>query len=214
MPDKSICLWMRCELSNNFAALESTLTIKQQARHQEFNSATRAMEYLLGRWLCNQLSPHQCEDDDEGLPFLAAAPNQRLNITHSRQANDLFIAAAKSDGPIGIDGEITSRKRNIDALSQHWFSSDELAWLGNSETNKAERFFRLWTAKEALIKSQRGTLAENLKGAVIHVDSNDTMSSPLGRISHYNVADDLILAIADTGTAERTPPVEISFARG
>lgn len=197
-------------LSDDFTSLESTLTSKQRIRHQEFNSPTRAKEYLLGRWLCNQLSPHQCEDDDDGLPFIPAAPQLRLNITHSRNNLDLLIAAVLGDGLVGIDGEITTRKRNIEALSKHWFSYTELAWMDRQNADKALSFLLLWTAKEALIKSKRQTLAEQLKQTHLAINDDGKMSNNESSVSHFQLADDFILAIAHADHISPTNPAEIS----
>jgi phosphopantetheinyl transferase len=208
MADKPICLWMRCDVAGDFSALESTLTSDQKARHQKLSPPARANEYLLGRWLCNQLSSHQCEDDSDGLPFLPAAPNLHLNITHSRNKLDLFIAAVVGKGPIGIDGEISAKKRHIEGLSTQWFSAPELTWLNAQGQDKAQRFFSLWTAKEALIKSQRGTLAEHLKKTHIGIDENGAMSDGELSVSHYHLADDIVLAIAHPKSTTPVRPIK------
>lgn len=207
---KPICLWMRCNLANSYTGLLPFLSKQQQNRYKEIGAVDRAAEYLLGRWLCNQLSPLQCEDDRDGLPFLQDAPEKTLNITHSRQGKDLFIAAVIGNGEIGVDGEINSRKRKTAALSKKWFSDSEISWLNASKESEAERFFLLWTAKEAAIKSQRGTLGEQLASTQLDISADGKMSTPELTVSHYHLETDLILAIAHQPANRPAPPLQIT----
>ena len=67
-----------------------------------------------------------------------------FNISHSGQ---LVACAFTRQGHIGIDVE---RQRDVEPQRfARYFSSDELAWMGDD----AERFVDLWTRKEAVIKA-------------------------------------------------------------
>lgn len=174
-------------------------------------SPARGTEYLLGRWLCNQLSPNPCEDDEQGLPYIPNMPHRKLNISHCQHKDNVFIAAVIGAGTIGIDVEISTRKRNIDGLSRKWFSPPEQTWLNAAPSQKADRFFRLWTAKESLIKAQRGSLAEHLGTTRLGIDSHGRMSNNEGMVSHYDLANDLILAIAHSPANKPIPPIKTTL---
>lgn len=210
-PAKPICLWLRCDASGDYRNLEFTLTAKQASRHRTFESLNRANEYLLGRWLCNQLSPYASEDDRNGLPYLPDLPDVSLNITHSRNQSDLFIAAAIGKGLIGLDGENLSKRRKIDRLSEQWFTEDELLWMSADREARNQRFFALWTAKEALIKSHRGSIAQHLKQTKVTINEQNEMSSGNMAVSHYRLEADLLLAIAHADSASPTAPIRGSI---
>jgi 4'-phosphopantetheinyl transferase len=94
-----------------------------------------------------------------GKPYFTNLTGCEFNISHTKSA----IAAAVSDKPVGVDIE---RVRDIDfKLAEKIFSENELAWLCASDENRNQRFFDIWTKKEALLKYRGTGLISNLKSA-------------------------------------------------
>ena len=90
-----------------------------------------------------------------GRPELASprdsGPTPSFNLTHTRG----FAACAILHGaPIGIDAEDIRRPINVAEMAGRWFHPSERRLLGRlSETNRTEMFFRIWTLKEAIVKT-------------------------------------------------------------
>jgi 4'-phosphopantetheinyl transferase len=91
-----------------------------------------------------------------GKPYLSGGPGCEFNISHTRNA----VAAALSDGPVGVDVE---GLRDIDAaLAERVFSDNELALFRGAE-DRTVCFFDIWTKKEALLKYGGQGLSGDLK---------------------------------------------------
>jgi 4'-phosphopantetheinyl transferase len=92
---------------------------------------------------------------EHGKPELIAAgsaPAVRFNLSHTRG----LVACAVSLGrAVGVDVERIDRRVDIDKLSRSVFSETERTELMQftAEEDKRQRFFQLWTVKEAYIKA-------------------------------------------------------------
>jgi 4'-phosphopantetheinyl transferase len=84
-------------------------------------------------------------DHINGKPFIKNFP---LFVSISHSGN--FVAAAFSENEIGIDIEVL-RETNL-AVAKKFCTNDDLEFLNCKETGKNERFFKIWTAKEAYLK--------------------------------------------------------------
>lgn len=81
--------------------------------------------------------------DEYGKPFIKGS-DKYISISHS---NDYAVCAV-SDSPVGIDIEI---KREINLNTTRKFCNDtELAYITANDSQN--RFFEIWTAKEAAYK--------------------------------------------------------------
>lgn len=81
----------------------------------------------------------------EGLP----APS--FNLTHTRG----FAACAVLDrAPIGIDAEDIRRPIEVAEMAARWYAPSEQRLLARlPEHRRSEMFFRIWTLKEAILKT-------------------------------------------------------------
>ena len=93
---------------------------------------------------------------ENGKPF-AENLDVQFNISHSEN----MVVCVVDDNPIGIDIE---KIRQIDLkIAKRVYTQDEINYLyGGEESATLERFFELWTAKEAYFK-WRGTGITNFK---------------------------------------------------
>ncbi len=88
-----------------------------------------------------------------GKPALAPETSQNalhFNLSH---AEDLALIAVTGVAGVGVDIE------RIDAypqeVAERFFARSELDWLHEApEPDRSERFFQLWTRKEAVLKAQ------------------------------------------------------------
>lgn len=85
-----------------------------------------------------------------GKPFLKHRPEIAFNHSHSQKNYALALSAGMQD--IGIDVEDLERKVRFEALARHAFHPRELdAW--NASGQQPEYWFKVWTAKEAVLKA-------------------------------------------------------------
>ena len=94
-----------------------------------------------------------------GKPYLIDINNKHFNISHSNE----WVVVAISENPIGIDVQHID---NTDiSIGERFFSKDESEYLFSlTEEKRKDCFFKLWTLKEAFIKSEG-------KGLSIPLDS-------------------------------------------
>ena len=92
--------------------------------------------------------------------------NADLSVSHSGRYTAVAITTAP-DVSIGIDIEERERasKRDVIGLSKRFFSEEEAEQVLSSE-DQTDTFLRLWTMKEALMKSRRIPLSQVLKGGI------------------------------------------------
>ncbi len=86
-----------------------------------------------------------------GKPFLVQSLGIQFNISHTRGC---AVLALCHDHEIGIDIEDTGRRTDIDGVAGKVFTRREREMLMQLHKNEKRRhFFRLWTAKESLMKA-------------------------------------------------------------
>ena len=89
-----------------------------------------------------------------------AAPLTGLdfNVSH---AGDLVAIVFASGCPVGIDVERVRPVRDREGIATRYFSPDEQREL-EASSNPEDTFFRIWTAKEALVKGTGKGLTSDL----------------------------------------------------
>lgn len=86
-----------------------------------------------------------------GKPELDLDTKLHFNLSHT---NGLIAMVVMQQAPVGIDVEYLSRKADIANLAQRYFSVQESeAMLAMPVAKWNERFFDLWTLKEAFLKA-------------------------------------------------------------
>lgn len=126
-------------------------------------------EFLIGRaFLRRVLSLHaECLPRElefartsHGKPFLGSAPYVHFNLSHS---SGVYLAAvARTE--IGVDVERVDQTVDHRGVAQEVFSAGELAFLDAAPPDlRAERFFSIWTLKEAYLKATGAGLGADLK---------------------------------------------------
>lgn len=150
-------------LLENCAAL---LNDAEHARWQRFIYPVHQQRFLLARALVRTVLADvldlpdpagvQFEHNAHGKPVLAATHGNpvplHFNLSHT---DSLLVLAVCRSCPVGVDVESIHRKVDLLALSSRYFATTEHAMLQELNTvEQRERFFALWTLKEAWVKAR------------------------------------------------------------
>jgi 4'-phosphopantetheinyl transferase len=78
-------------------------------------------------------------------------PAPSFNLTHT---GDFAACAILHGAPIGIDAEDVRRPINVAEMAGRWFHPSERRLLSRiAAARRGEMFFRIWTTKEAILKT-------------------------------------------------------------
>ncbi|MDR3416524.1 MAG: 4'-phosphopantetheinyl transferase superfamily protein [Nevskia sp.] len=145
------------------AAGKHMLNTEELARYERFHSDVARHDYLAAHALLrSSLSRYAAVDPADwafaagpyGKPALyndPALPPLCFNLSHTR---NLVACVITLDCGCGVDVEIVNPSRNIHSIARMVFTDSEIAGLGLcSESEAVERFFRIWTLKEAFAKA-------------------------------------------------------------
>ena len=97
---------------------------------------------LLMRHVCGVTDDAQIFYGKDCKPY---TKNMKFNISHSGD----YVALAVAESEVGVD--IEKIRGYSEKVAARCFTADELEWMGRRGT--CESFFRLWTAKESLMKA-------------------------------------------------------------
>ena len=100
------------------------------------------------------------ETNENGKPY-AKGLDIHFSLSHS---GDLVFLAL-SDGPVGIDAE-KMRDVNLD-IANRMFTEGEKDYVFKEEEEVKERFFEIWTKKEAYVKLLGGRVLDFLSFSVL-----------------------------------------------
>ena len=160
------------------ALYENLLNEEELQRLRSFRSSSGAKEFLIGRALVRsalaarlQCEPHELQftKNADGKPSLTHPCSQwQFNLSHS---HDWVALALCEGGSVGIDIESYTRRNNLRAIAQRFFSDDENTRLTQcAESEWLDQFFAIWTLKEAHAKALGCGLPKILSCSSIAVD--------------------------------------------
>lgn len=121
-------------------------------RQRQFLASRYYTKTTLARFLATTPASFGFDSRGEGKLCLPPALSSRaidFNFSHTDQ---LFFLGVSLAGEIGVDLEAKTPKKNSAQIAERVFSLDERQWVGSS----TDRFFRLWSLKEAVIKAAGG----------------------------------------------------------
>lgn len=175
LPAGEIHLWLTsidCLSKLPLSATEQLTmsAIKHPLVASRFESTRKLLRYLFSAYLnCHE---YCIEKTERGKPFLAEFPEFYFSVTHSKDK----IMVALSRGAVGVDLE---KMREIDAvaIAQRFFSPREMFFLeGESHSYYQETFFKLWTAKEAVLKADGNGIASGMKKSIATMEEGRVTS--------------------------------------
>jgi phosphopantetheinyl transferase len=126
---------------------------------------------LLRLIISEKLNTHPSEimliDDGKSKPYIDGFP-LFFNISHTRNA---FALAFCDTNEVGIDLEEVNRELEFKSIIRRFFSASERTYILESPDDSINRFFLLWTRKEALLKAIGTGIISNL--SQVEVVGND-----------------------------------------
>lgn len=153
------------------AAYERLLDAGERLRHQRYKVEGARREFLVGRALVRTVlsryadmapADWRFEANEYGRPaIVGAAPGLVFNLSHTRGLAALAVAR---DCDLGVDVESVDRPSAAPDVADRYFSAPEAAFVRAGGDLLAERFFAVWTLKEAYIKARGMGLALPLDG--------------------------------------------------
>lgn len=144
----------------------AVLSDDEKQRQSRFHFARHRHQYLVTRALIRHLISHHTDhafppthwqfgENDYGRPHVTNLPpdcSLQFNISHTEK---MVVVALCNDSEIGVDVECLDKDRNFMALANSSFSPEERSGLhGLDEDGLKDRFYDLWTLKEAYIKAK------------------------------------------------------------
>lgn len=148
------------------------LSVEEHERLARFTRDEPALMFLSGRILlrgvlgalldCDPVTIRLDKNDWEKPGLLEPASDWQFNLSHSHG----YLALAVSRlGAVGVDTEFTDRSNPVEKLARRYFSASEQQWLNDAPPHGfRQRFFDIWTLKEAYIKAVGKGLAVTLEG--------------------------------------------------
>ncbi|MDR3696120.1 4'-phosphopantetheinyl transferase superfamily protein [Mucilaginibacter sp.] len=115
-----------------------------------------AIKLIMGRYLNCKPALIEIKTGENKKPYIKDSP-LFYNLSHSGD----WIILAVSDSAIGIDTEMVSSTFGFSDVINEYFSPEESRFI--NEEKSTERFFMLWTRKEALAKATGKGLDDDLK---------------------------------------------------
>jgi len=119
---------------------------------QRFKDAHNGLREILAKYVHQSPKEIIFTKTNSGKPLLKHFPELHFNLSHSE---DIALCAI-SKNPVGIDVEYLDKKINFLDIAQRFFNNTEYDIL-KAITDKEKlnlAFFKLWTQKEAYLKSQ------------------------------------------------------------
>jgi 4'-phosphopantetheinyl transferase len=211
-------LW-RLALNRRDAAATDFLSLlspDERARARRFFFAEHRRQFVLARgWLRTVLGRYLHTPPgalgfrygERGKPELVPA-NGSAPVSFNLAHTDALVVVAVTRGrAVGVDVERVRVVAEAEAIAERLFSPRERIHLQLvSPADRAETFFRFWTAKEACTKALGGGLDENLRhldlaaanGATVH---HVRLAAEAGRIvpcrlANFAAAPDHLAAVA------------------
>jgi 4'-phosphopantetheinyl transferase len=137
---------------------------------------TDAWRAVLAQYAGVPLSGLALIADAYGKPRLAVPPSLGFNLSH---CGDVALLAIGHGIELGVDVEALRPRPRALQLAQRYFTPDEAAALAIlSEDERQQAFYRLWTAKEAVLKALGRGLAFGLNRVGFRLETGGTAVLP------------------------------------
>ena len=139
--------------------------------------------------ICEKKYNYNVESDkigrsEHGKPYFTDNVHLHFNISHTKGMGVVIV----DDQPCGVDVEVLKSVKL--SMAKRFFTDDELNWILESmdEEVRIERFFRVWTGKEAYTK-MLGC------GLTIPMDSYDILSEEISSKLKYYKLDNFLICV-------------------
>ncbi len=197
------------ELHGRIAAYAMLLDTAEQERAARYRFDLDRERYIIGHGLLRKLLGRYLNQDpahvrmvrgEFGKPFIPGHP-LHFNLSDTK---DALLIAFSLENEIGADIETMNRTVDHQAVSEHYFTPEEIADITNTDDQK-RRFLELWTRKEAVLKASGVGIMDDLRVLRVDAELNENtitheafvrMASPEYHLRTWHVGDDHIISIA------------------
>ncbi|HEY2583014.1 MAG TPA: 4'-phosphopantetheinyl transferase superfamily protein [Mucilaginibacter sp.] len=154
-----------------------------------------AIRIILGRYLNQSPSSIEFEYEANKKPFIVNKMGLHFNLSHSGD----WVLLAIANSPIGVDVELINPGFEYKDVMEGYFSPVEVNYINKG--NSAERFYLLWTRKEAQIKGTGKGLDENIKlipglAGTHNIDQDVISSDDDWLINSFNLDEQHVASVA------------------
>jgi 4'-phosphopantetheinyl transferase len=183
VPPDDIHIWFRSTESLDEAAIAAAAAVlsdDERARYRRFHFARDARDYAAAHALLRSTLSRdgdrppeswRFDKDTHGKPFLIDQGAFRASFSLSH-THGMVACAVTRDADVGVDVECIDRAVNAAEIAARFFAPAEahlLAQLGADA--RRDRFFDLWTLKEAFVKALGVGLRMSLASLAFSVDA-------------------------------------------
>lgn len=155
------------DLASKYADLKNYISFEEQERANKFHYDKNRETYITSHSILRLILAQRLNVNPLDISFQNGINNKPglegdpiyFNLTHTGEA---FAFAVSRDLKVGIDLEEINQNIDIHPITDSFFSIKEREYIFKSETETKNRFFLLWTRKEALLKLLGTGLIDNL----------------------------------------------------
>jgi len=138
--------------------LSKFLSVKEQERRSRFLAPDDCKTYVISHGILRLILSFYTNSDPEDLSYYYDINNKPgipknpvfFNLTHTKNA---FAIAVTRNHYVGIDLEDINTGIEIKAIASNYFGPKECEYIFHTDKGAFERFFLIWTRKEAFLKA-------------------------------------------------------------
>nr|WP_067057733.1 4'-phosphopantetheinyl transferase superfamily protein [Mucilaginibacter sp. L294] len=184
---------------------------KQQKDTYRFIVSRGAQRFILGRYLNTPPAQLQFTLGDNKKPYLVSNNGAILHYNLSHSGDWIVLAIAQL--PVGADVEFVDPVFPFQDILEENFSKEEVDYIGTSP----ERFFTLWTRKEAILKATGQGLGDHLKITPSlngeHVLDSSLIGTDKNWLLHsFNIAPGYISTVVCEGAGQQLKFFDVDLA--
>ena len=161
------------------AAAVSVLSDDERAQYRRYHFARDARDYAaahallrhtLSRYADRAPADWRFEKTPAGKPLVRDADTVRASFSLSH-THGMVACAVTKDADVGVDVECVDRDVHTEDIAARFFAPAEAAHLMQLDAEaRRDRFFDLWTLKEAIVKARGASMAMSLSSLAFAVD--------------------------------------------
>ena len=146
------------DFSSGYSEIENFVNSQDKLKADKLHIEEERYTYLFCHTLLRLVLSGRLKINPEEIPIVYDRNNKPwiqgnplfFNISHTREAFAFVISKYKR---VGVDLEKVDRKIDLVSISKRFFSREESEYILESQRDSTDRFFLLWTRKEALLKA-------------------------------------------------------------
>ena len=129
----------------------------------------------------NQCFDYEIAYNSQGKPYFLSNREIFFNISHSSN----YVACVIGDRPVGID--IEKARKGRQNLAKRFFDISEAEWI--KECDSDQRFFRIWTLKEAYGKATGQGVLDILDKIVYRLEKGKMKAYMCGLPQNFTIVE-------------------------